>query len=327
MALPSFIAMGNDGFTTRCARVLHDRARLIGLISQPAADRPDNSADTAAFAQAHDLDYLEVGDIHEPSVVKFLTDRRADYIFCAWPTLIRRDVFELAGRFCIGTHPTSLPRNRGRHPLHWMIVLGIEHAHVSFFILDDGIDNGPLLHQQPFFVPHGQNINQANDSMELAAEKGTGHLVDKLIADTAFVGVAQDASHATYWRRRTRHDVTLDPRLSVDAICRIVRSYCPPYPAAKLMVEGTVLNIVAARPVAADTFRPTTDLEHGSILDVATGSVTMKADDGLVELVHTGSWPHHPATGMPVRRVHPPAYYLDRMLSGATPGKQVLGDA
>ena len=72
--------------------------------------------------------------------LEYIRDKAPDYIFSSWPKLINNDVLAAPRYFVIGTHPTELPRNRGRHPLHWIIDLGIMKTSLSFFMMDQGID-------------------------------------------------------------------------------------------------------------------------------------------------------------------------------------------
>ena len=86
-----------------------------------------------------------------------------DFFVSSWPNLISNKVLKIPKFGVIGTHPTPIPMNRGRHPLHWMIALGISNSKISFFKMDETIDGGNILIQEPFIV--GGNINSANNNM------------------------------------------------------------------------------------------------------------------------------------------------------------------
>ena len=51
----------------------------------------------------------------------------------------------------VGFHPTFLPAGRGRAPLAWL-TLDTGPGAASFFLIDDGIDSGPIFVQEPFEV-------------------------------------------------------------------------------------------------------------------------------------------------------------------------------
>ena len=54
----------------------------------------------------------------------------------------------------IGSHPTDLPRNRGRHPLHWSIVLGFVKSKVSFFWMNKKIDDGKIILKKSYHLTY-----------------------------------------------------------------------------------------------------------------------------------------------------------------------------
>ena len=73
--------------------------------------------------------------INSSKSIKILSYHRADFIFVSWPKIVKADILDTPKYFCIGTHPTNLPYNRGRHPLHWIIALGISETKLSFFMI------------------------------------------------------------------------------------------------------------------------------------------------------------------------------------------------
>jgi methionyl-tRNA formyltransferase len=63
----------------------------------------------------------------------------------------------------VGFHPAALPENRGRHPLIWALVLGLEETASTFFFMDEGADSGDLLSQRRI------SIEPADDAGSLYA--------------------------------------------------------------------------------------------------------------------------------------------------------------
>jgi len=60
----------------------------------------------------------------------------------------------------VGFHPAALPANRGRHPLVWVLVLGLREAASTFFWMGEGVDTGDLLSQAK--VPIYESEDAAN---------------------------------------------------------------------------------------------------------------------------------------------------------------------
>ena len=47
----------------------------------------------------------------------------------------------------IGSHPTELPKYRGRAPIPWTIIKNLKESALTFFYIDEGIDDGDILDQ------------------------------------------------------------------------------------------------------------------------------------------------------------------------------------
>ena len=212
--------------------------------------------------------------------------------------------------FCIGTHPTDLPFNRGRHPLHWSIASGIQETKLSFFRMEEGIDTGNILLQVPFTISTNDTINDANDKMNHAAYIGTRELCKKFQLYPSYQGEKQNHNLSNYWRKRTLHDVTLDLRMPADLIIRIVRSFTLPYPCAKLLFREHIIKIEKAKVLK--TALHTEELkriEPGKIISAEDNIINIKVDDEIMELVCIDLIPDELLS---VKYIHPPSLYINK---------------
>ena len=307
----NFIVLGTSEFTICCARGLMDSsAKVSALVSMPSESRPDNSADLAGFAEQNGISYEQVTDINAEDCLDLLRGYSPDYLFSTWPKILKTEALSVPRYFTVGSHPTELPHNRGRHPIHWLISQGIRQSYLSFFRMDEGVDSGNILLQVPYEVSDKAVIGDLNALVNEAAYKGTKSLAAQLQKEPDFPGEAQDQDKANYWRKRTPHDITLDLRMPSDAIFRTVRSYSPPYPCAKLVFEDAVIRVVEASVskhneglTAAEIQR----LEPGRVLAAGGNTLSVKTDDLIIDLECD---PALPARLQKTKYVHPPAYYL-----------------
>ena len=300
------VVIGTGYFAIECARgVLDSNARLAALISMPAATLPSNSSDIKSFAESKGVLYYEFEDLNTQEAVSTLRRLAPDYILSSWPKILGIEVLKTPTRCVIGSHPTDLPFNRGRHPLHWLIVQGIRQTKLSFFRMDEGIDTGDLLLQVPVDIGDNDSIAKLTDKINAAAYQGVLKLLAK---DKGYQGHVQDHSRTNYWRKRTPYDVTLDFRMSADQIIRMVRSYSFPYPCANLIFENKVLKISSARIMpgilqAQELQR----LEPGKIISIKGDQLTVKAADEAVELKMVGPLPDRMNVA---KYIHPPMKYF-----------------
>ncbi len=300
-----FVVLGTSRFALECARAIVDSGEtLVALGSMSQAARPHNSADFGSYARVWEVVYQELDEINSPDSVEWLRRQAADYLFVSWPKILKREALQSARLGVIGTHPAEVPRHRGRHSLHWLIVLGFEQSKVSFFEMDEGIDTGKLLLSVPYRLDPAQPIGAAADALEGAGYRGMRELCQKLKAGP-LPGIAQAEERANYWRKRTPHDVTLDFRMSAEAIVRTVRSFAPPYPGANLLVEKQLIKIGRAEIIAGGP--EVADMEHGKIAAIGPNWLRVKADGGLVQLESLAALPARIAE---LQYIHPPTKYL-----------------
>ncbi len=305
--MASFVVLGTGELSIDLTRVLLEHGAEVRAFVGMAEDlRPENAFDVARAARDLGLAYREVSDINSAESLEILKSFEPDYILSGWPRLLESQVIRLPRRFVIGSHPTPLPRNRGRHPLHWMICLGMTASTFSFFRMDEGVDTGAILCQQPFELGGDADISRANAAMQAAAVIALRGLLRRFQDDPAYSGDPQPGEGSNYWRKRSAHDSILDPRMSVDAIVRTVRSFTLPYSCATLLIDRETLRIASATPENVPKSRYE-NLEHGRILEIGDTFLCLRVDDGVIRLNTVAPISGHVRSK---KLIHPPTYYL-----------------
>ena len=95
--------------------------------------------------------------------------------------LIRESELQVARLGSVGLHPALLPKYRGSHPLWWALRHGEHEAGLTLYVLDEGIDTGPLLGQRAVAIESGDTF--ASLYRRVATE--VAPLLDALIATAA----------------------------------------------------------------------------------------------------------------------------------------------
>ena len=304
-----FIVLGTSDFTLACTRALIKcNVTVSALISLPEEGRPLNSADIASFAKKSNVNYMEFNDINSAESLKYIYEKSPDYIFSSWPKLINNDVLAIPKYFVIGTHPTELPRNRGRHPLHWIIDLGIMKTSLSFFVMDKGVDSGDILLQLPILIDEQDSIVDINAKVIRSAEYGVQKLIPSLSDIDASSVQKQDHKSASYWRKRSPFDVVIDFRMPAKNILRTIRSYIPPYPSAKIVFCSCIIKIIDGNIIQKSVSQYSLEqMEPGKILSKDQCSLTVKSGDDIIHLISDGPLPHEI---LDAKYIHPPAKYF-----------------
>ena len=88
-------------------------------------------------------------NINEEKVYKFIENIQPEIAFCfGWSQLIKDNIIKKIPQGIIGFHPAALPKNRGRHPIIWALVLGLQETASTFFMMDASADTGDIVSQK-----------------------------------------------------------------------------------------------------------------------------------------------------------------------------------
>jgi methionyl-tRNA formyltransferase len=279
------VALGTTSFLENCVKgLLTSGCTIQALISMPAEHLPDNSSDIRKFALEIGSGYYESKDINSEETVRYIKGLKPDVIFSAWPKIISEKVINIPAIGVIGSHPTALPLNRGRHPFQWQIVLGIQQSKLSFFMMDAGIDSGDLVLQIPYKIDLNDTIVTLSGKVNTLAFEAAKKIGKELVTTKALKAVKQDTSLINTWRKRNRYDVLIDFRMNANNILALVRSFTLPYPCATFIFEDSVLHVISG--VIDRSYNPdiVINMEPGKIISADEHSIKIKAADFVLVL-------------------------------------------
>jgi methionyl-tRNA formyltransferase len=302
-----FLILGNGKSAESFANGFIDGGSVcIGAVSIQTHLLPDNSKGLISWANKRAIDYFQIIDANSVELKTIVEKTRAELLLVEWPKILSKETIGIFPRGAIGTHPSFLPWGRGRHPLHWQIVLGYSEIFLSAFQLTPEVDSGPLLLQSPIEVDSNETILTLLEKVNFQTYKFGVELANQLLKTGFLEKIPKNTINGTTWRRRTFEDIEIDCRMSRDSISRLVRSVCPPFIGAKLLTEFGSLTIERALNWEFDSWE---FHQIGSIISVNDESVVLRVDDGLIKLFVYGSMP----AGMyDCPFVRPPSFYRNR---------------
>lgn len=279
--------VGTVRFSRTClGEILRQGGEVIGVLTLPAERARFNAdfADLSDLCEQHGVPCHRIDNINEPNTVALIRSLAPDVIFVfGWSQLIHKEVLQLPPLGCIGSHPALLPRNRGRHPLIWALVEGLQESGLTFFYLGEGADDGDILWQAPFPITLEDDAASLYRKMEDLGTRAIGEFLPLLQADTA-PRIPQDHSQATIWRKRGEKDGEI--RWGADSMTtyNLIRALTHPYVGAhtwyeneQIVVWRAVLNDSPLSPEAED--RPA-----GTVLGCGDGWFEVRTGDGSIRV-------------------------------------------
>lgn len=172
----------------------------------------------------------------EDEIYKF----KPDYVlFYGWSNIIKPEL--LRSFNCLMLHPSALPRYRGGSPIQNQIIDGVTESAVTIFLMDDGIDSGPISRQRELSL-HGK-LSEIFSRIE-----SIGVDLTKDILTYGLNSVEQDHSLASYCKRRTpaMSEITLGElsESTADYLYNKIRMLQDPYPNAYFITsDGKKLRL------------------------------------------------------------------------------------
>lgn len=276
--------IGNVTFSARCLEKILEpelRAELVGVCAGTDSGLNSDYEDLEPIATANNIAFLRTSDINSRDTVDWITALKPDIVFCfGWSRLLGKEILDLAPMGVLGFHPAALPKNRGRHPLIWSLVLGLEEIASTFFFMDGGADSGPILCQEPVAVGVDDDAMTLYRRVIDIAEGQIERFLPRLQSG-AYSVARQDHSKANYWRKRSFSDGEIDWRMSSEAIFNLVRALTHPYLGAHFMSGDSQIKVWQCRSVNDSV---STADEPGKIIELGQGPI-VKTGNGAVELI------------------------------------------
>lgn len=170
-------------------------------------------------------------NINDDDIVRQVRDWQPDLLFVVGLSqLVLDDMLAIPKLGCVGFHPTFLPAGRGRAPLAWLTLDNSPGA-ATFFLIDDGIDSGPIFVQEPFEVIPSDYASDVARKLEAATATALDRWIPELLAGQ-WNPQPQEEILATYNGRRGPDDGLIDWNRPAHEIHALIRATSTPHPGA-----------------------------------------------------------------------------------------------
>lgn len=262
-------------------KILELKADVVGVATKSKSAFNADHVDLSLICNANEIPVKYVKDINAPHIIDWIRSFNADIIFCfGWSSLIGKELLNLTPMGVVGFHPAELPYNRGRHPLIWALVLGLEKSASTFFFMEEGADDGDILSQSTFPISYEDDASSVYQKIEETAIFQIEKFIPKLQNGT-YQRTPQDHSKANHWRKRGRKDGEIDFRMFSYAIYNLVRALTKPYIGAHLMYKEQEVKVWK---VQEEEFN-NKNIEPGKVLESENDQILVKTYNGAVRIL------------------------------------------
>ena len=250
------IFAGTPDFAAVALKALVDAGHDVALVlTQP--DRPSGRGLHAAaspvkrLAQALGIPVSQPATLKSPESVTPVTAVGADVmVVAAYGLISPRDVLALPRLGCINIHASLLPRWRGAAPIQRALLAGDTATGISIMQMDEGLDTGPVLLQEPLPIAAHDTAQTLHDKL---AVLGAQLIVRAL--EMPHPAEPQDNTRATYATKIDKREARIDWTEPAEALDRRIRAFNPTPGAASAHGE-LPLKIWRAELAAAERATP-----------------------------------------------------------------------
>lgn len=276
------VYIGCVEFSKKALEKLIDlNAEIVGIITKEESTFNSDFYDLSMIADLHNIPSKKVKDINHPNNISWIKALSPDIVFCfGWSSLLKEELLKVAPMGVLGYHPAELPYNKGRHPLIWAKVLGLEETASTFFFMDQTADGGDILSQHKFSIAFEECAEDLYKKMTITAILQIEIFLPNLISGS-YIRVSQDKSLGNEWRKRGKQDGYMDFRMTTKDLCNLVRGISRPYVGAHCIFGGEDFKVWKVEP---GRFKGK-NIEPGKVLSINKSLIEVKTADSSIFLV------------------------------------------
>jgi methionyl-tRNA formyltransferase len=254
---------------------------LVGVCTKKSSVLNSDFADLVPVCETNLIPYLYVDNINSEKSIEWIEKLSPDVIFCfGWSSLLKESVLNIAPMGVVGYHPSKLPKNRGRHPLIWAIVLGLENSASTFFFMDKDADSGDILSQVDFDISYQDDAQSVYKGMVSVALSQIKKFIP-ILQNGTYSKIKQNSKNSNIWRKRNKLDGLIDFRMNSRTIYNLTRALNKPYIGAHINYNKKSFSVWSVKEI----INPDQNIEPGKVLKTNGRVFMVKTYDGAIEVV------------------------------------------
>lgn len=225
------------------------------------------------------IKHIKVQNINDEENVKIINDISPDLILVmGWSQILKNEILKIPTIGIIGSHPTELPKFRGRAPIPWSIIKNLRESALTFFWIEEDTDAGKILDQQKFIISEDDD---ATSVYEKITNFGKNMILKnlELLKKGEIKKIKQDESKfVENWPKRSPEDGKIDWSKSAKEIYTLIRAITHPYPGAFTFFKSKKLIIWKASLLKEEG-------KPGMIMSIDKNGATIGTGRGAVKLL------------------------------------------
>jgi folate-dependent phosphoribosylglycinamide formyltransferase PurN len=141
-----------------------------------------------AYCEAKGIPFRVVTSINSEEAITYLESLDCDLIFNQSHHIVKRPALEIPRIGILNRHGAMLPNYKGRLSPFWQMLNGEASGGLTYHLLDEGIDTGPVVYQEAIPITAGDDVNTLIAKVFALAVERFGLVLDILSKPNATQG-------------------------------------------------------------------------------------------------------------------------------------------
>ena len=255
----------------------------ISIVFSYVDSKKTNYSDFISFddiTKKYNIKHVKVNNINDLENIKILNEVQPDLILVmGWSQLLKNEILNIPKLGTIGSHPTELPKYRGRAPIPWTIIKELKKSALTFFYITKEADEGDIVNQHIFQINQNDDAQDIYDKVIVLGKQMILETI-ALLEQNKIKRIPQDNSQfIEYWIKRTPEDGKINWIHSAKDIHTLIRASTHPYPGAFTTYKKSKLIIWKAEYIQNDTNKI-----PGQLLDLSKQGLKVNTGKGYLLL-------------------------------------------
>ena len=255
----------------------------ISIVFSYVDSKKTNYSDFISFddiTKKYNIKHVKVNNINDSENIKILNEVQPDLILVmGWSQLLKNEILNIPKLGTIGSHPTELPKYRGRAPIPWTIIKELKKSALTFFYITKEADEGDIVNQHIFQINQNDDAQDIYDKVIVLGKQMILETI-ALLEQNKIKRIPQDNSQfIEYWIKRTPEDGKINWIHSAKDIHTLIRASTHPYPGAFTTYKKSKLIIWKAEYIQNDTNKI-----PGQLLDLSKQGLKVNTGKGYLLL-------------------------------------------
>ena len=265
--------------------ILNEKFSIEAIFSYDKSKKK-NYSDYASFddiSKQYKIKHFKVMNINDEKNIELIRKIQPDLILVmGWSQLLKDELLKIPQIGIIGSHPTELPKYRGRAPIPWSIIKGLRQSALTFFYITHDVDDGDILIQKKFKINLNDDATSIYKKIIELGKKMISECLPLLESGTAKRIPQNSLDFVENWPKRTPEDGKINWSKPAKEIDTLIRASTHPYPGAFTFLHGSKIIIWKS------TLLESKNKEIGKIIHIDNDGIHVGTGKNIL-IIHTFS--------------------------------------